>query len=188
MTTTDTTQDICARHAGVIWRTVNRYTSNDPAVSREDFWQAACVAILNGNAENVAKSSGFAESTIVGGLARHGCSALVERKNYRNRARQTAMPHDTETGESLADTIPDTDTADTAERHDVASAIRAALDGLPSRERQAVTMRYGIGGTDPHDLRAIGAALGVTLERARQIIARGSERLATVPALCGLLG
>jgi RNA polymerase primary sigma factor len=56
--------------------------------------------------------------------------------------------------------------------------LRKALELLTEREREILTMRYGLGGQEPMSLEAIGRALDVTRERIRQIEARALERLA----------
>jgi RNA polymerase primary sigma factor len=55
---------------------------------------------------------------------------------------------------------------DPCEAAELSEAVAAALRGLPPRERRAVTLRFA----GPATLREVGAALGVTRERARQIV------------------
>jgi RNA polymerase primary sigma factor len=57
-------------------------------------------------------------------------------------------------------------------------ALRAALNSLPDREREVVTLRYGLGGTEPRTLEEIGRRLGLTRERVRQIELDSLRRLA----------
>ncbi len=57
-------------------------------------------------------------------------------------------------------------------------ALRAALESLPEREREVVTLRYGLGGTEPKTLEEIGRRLGLTRERVRQIELDSLRRLA----------
>ncbi len=57
-------------------------------------------------------------------------------------------------------------------------ALRAALRSLPEREREVVTLRYGLGGTEPKTLEEIGRRLGLTRERVRQIELESMRRLA----------
>jgi RNA polymerase primary sigma factor len=48
-------------------------------------------------------------------------------------------------------------------------ALQAALSSLPERELEVLTLRYGLGGTEPKTLEEIGRRLGLTRERVRQI-------------------
>jgi RNA polymerase primary sigma factor len=57
-------------------------------------------------------------------------------------------------------------------------ALQAALGSLPEREREVVTLRYGLGGTEPKTLEEIGRRLGLTRERVRQIELDSLRRLA----------
>jgi RNA polymerase primary sigma factor len=57
-------------------------------------------------------------------------------------------------------------------------ALQAALESLPDREREVVTLRYGLGGTEPKTLEEIGRRLGLTRERVRQIEIDSLRRLA----------
>ena len=57
-------------------------------------------------------------------------------------------------------------------------ALRAALESLPDREREVVTLRYGLGGIEPKTLEEIGRRLGLTRERVRQIELDSLRRLA----------
>ncbi len=56
-------------------------------------------------------------------------------------------------------------------------ALRRALCGLPAREREVVTLRYGIDGNEPRTLEEIGRRLGLTRERVRQIELDSLRRL-----------
>ncbi len=66
------------------------------------------------------------------------------------------------------------------ELHLRSQALRLALEALPAREREVVTLRYGIGGTEPKTLEEIGRRLGLTRERVRQIELESLRRLACV--------
>jgi RNA polymerase primary sigma factor len=54
--------------------------------------------------------------------------------------------------------------------------VRAALDALPIRERRALVLRFGFEG-EPSTLDAIGKELGMTRERARQVVEQGLRRV-----------
>ncbi|MEI7759235.1 MAG: sigma-70 family RNA polymerase sigma factor [Thermoleophilia bacterium] len=57
-------------------------------------------------------------------------------------------------------------------------ALQAALASLGEREREVLTLRYGLGGTSPRTLDEIGRHLGITRERVRQIEIDSLRRLA----------
>jgi RNA polymerase primary sigma factor len=57
-------------------------------------------------------------------------------------------------------------------------ALQVALGTLAERELEVVTLRYGLGGTEPKTLEEIGRRLGLTRERVRQIELDSLRRLA----------
>ena len=57
-------------------------------------------------------------------------------------------------------------------------ALQVALGTLAARELEVVTLRYGLGGTEPKTLEEIGRRLGLTRERVRQIELDSLRRLA----------
>lgn len=83
---------------------------------------------------------------------------------------------DSELGDLLEQTIfPDSD--ETVLRQSFTLALGDALDGLPDREREVLTLRYGLKDDQPQTLREIGASLGLSRERVRQIESRALSRL-----------
>ncbi len=56
--------------------------------------------------------------------------------------------------------------------------LHQALADIPDREREILTLRYGLGNEEPTSLEEIGRRLGLTRERVRQIEAQALERLA----------
>jgi RNA polymerase primary sigma factor len=59
-------------------------------------------------------------------------------------------------------------------------ALHRALRQLPVREREVLTLRYGLGDAEPRTLEEIGRRLGLTRERVRQIELDSLRRLACV--------
>lgn len=62
--------------------------------------------------------------------------------------------------------------------HDILRHAMELLDGLDEREATVLRMRFGLAGTEPHTLKEIGAELGLTRERVRQIETEALRRLA----------
>lgn len=55
--------------------------------------------------------------------------------------------------------------------------LAALMEGLNERERQVLSLRFGLDGGTRRTLQEVGQALGVTRERARQIESRALQRL-----------
>ena len=91
-------------------------------------------------------------------------------------------------GESMyGDLVEDTNSVgpdvETAERLR-SSEVAAALDRLNPRMRRVLSQRFGLDGTAPKTLDEVGADLGVTRERVRQLESRALRELRTAaPAL-----
>jgi RNA polymerase primary sigma factor len=90
---------------------------------------------------------------------------------------------DEPSGEGSRETLADRLQAGEATPFDLVAAreeaarLEQALAGLPPREALVVRLRYGLGEADSSTLEEVGARLGVTRERARQIEARALGRL-----------
>jgi len=65
------------------------------------------------------------------------------------------------------------------------SALRRALNELSERDREVVSLRYGLDG-EPMSLSDIGRRLGISRERARQLERAALERLANARELAAL--
>jgi RNA polymerase primary sigma factor len=63
-----------------------------------------------------------------------------------------------------------------------------ALLSLPDREREVVTLRYGIDGDEPRTLEEIGRRLGLTRERVRQIELDSLRRLSLLHEMQAVQG
>jgi RNA polymerase primary sigma factor len=99
---------------------------------------------------------------------------------------------DAERGTPLAERLVDRETPPVCEQavHEDSTArlhghLREALVLLTERERQAITMRYGLCGETIESLAQIGQRLGISRERVRQLCASALKKLATAPALQG---
>ena len=93
-------------------------------------------------------------------------------------------------GESLyGDLIEDTHAAQpderTAERSQ-SKELAAALAQLNARMCRVLTLRFGLDGESPHTLEEVGAVLGVTRERVRQLETRALRELRTIAPGLGL--
>ena len=87
---------------------------------------------------------------------------------------------DSELGDFVADEqteSPFDAASDNLQREDVARALAA----LPSRDREVLELRYGLGGRQPMTLEEVGVAFGVTRERIRQIENNTLKRLKAMP-------
>jgi RNA polymerase primary sigma factor len=88
----------------------------------------------------------------------------------------------------LGDLFADREAADPfdeAEESLRKQGVRKALDALPERERRILQLRFGFEG-DPWTLEAIGAELGLTRERVRQLEGQALQRLAALRELAGV--
>lgn len=93
----------------------------------------------------------------------------------------TPQSDQTESGWSLGEMVtderlkaPDEELLD----HDILRHAMELLDHLEAREATVLKMRFGLGDEEPHTLKEIGAALGLTRERVRQIETEALRKLA----------
>ena len=91
----------------------------------------------------------------------------------------------------LGDTI-EQDTVPSVERQLMRSSfeeqIRSLVAELDEKERQVISMRFGLDGEDPRTLQEIGEALGLSRERIRQIESKAKEKLRRSHEVRGLRG
>ncbi len=96
-------------------------------------------------------------------------------KHIRSAVKAVSTPsHDSEgaDGQSLTDGIPDLKTPRPEEaliKESESTRIIAILESLEERESKILRLRHGLNGDDPMTLKEIGAAIGLTRERVRQI-------------------
>ncbi len=88
---------------------------------------------------------------------------------------------DATVGDLIAD--PTADPASDAERALIRSELLMALSELPPRERLVLALRTGLIGDRPLTLAEVGARLGLSRERARQLEAEALAKLRRPPVL-----
>ena len=116
-------------------------------------------------------------------IAKHARITVQQVHDVRAAARAVTSldrPLSDDDGSAFGDLMA-ADTAEPDEEIDVSlrqDALLAALGDLPERDREIVTLRYGLGGADPVSLEEIGRRFDLTRERVRQIEARALARLA----------
>lgn len=87
---------------------------------------------------------------------------------------------DGEGKDTVADHVADTRTEDAGalmDNRQLLEEMEAYLKELPARERTILEYRYGLGGREPESLEAVGARLGITRERVRQLQSAALEKL-----------
>ena len=61
--------------------------------------------------------------------------------------------------------------------HDVLKHVMGMLETMDQREATVLRMRFGLNDMEPHTLKEIGEALGLTRERVRQIETEALNKL-----------
>jgi RNA polymerase primary sigma factor len=121
-------------------------------------------------------------------IAKHAKLPLAQVLEVRRAARSVASTDapigadgDASFGDLFAAGGPTTeDEVDGTLRDD---AVRRAVAKLPERQRDVISLRFGLGGVEPTSLEQIGKQLGITRERVRQIEADALRRLAEDEAI-----
>jgi RNA polymerase primary sigma factor len=90
------------------------------------------------------------------------------------------LPQDEDDNRTLADVIPDEDSASPEEstiENLKQQQVREVLEALPMREAQVIMLRYGFQDGRSHTLQEVGNKMGITRERVRQIENQAINRL-----------
>ena len=97
-------------------------------------------------------------------------------RSTKNLNSQTSSENSLTLGDSLADYR--TDSAELAlSQSELTKAVKESLNRLHKREREILNLRYGLQGAPPMTLKAVGALLGITRERVRQIEHKALKKL-----------
>ena len=84
------------------------------------------------------------------------------------------------------DTVPSAELA--LIRDNVEQQIRDMVAGLEGKEREVISLRFGLDGEDPRTLQEIGEKLKLSRERVRQIESRAKEKLRRSQRRAGIAG
>ena len=101
------------------------------------------------------------------------------------------VPIDIDRGLLLSDTLEDPgieSPEESTSEHVLSDEVYDALFQLTPRERSAVILRFGIGDGQNRTLLEVGKQLGISRERARQLIEIALEKLRAVSSIQMLLG
>jgi RNA polymerase primary sigma factor len=106
--------------------------------------------------------------------------------HIRNAVKAVSAPtQDTDgvTGQALTEGLPDHKTPQPEEQllgESETTEVVALLDDLDQRESKILRLRYGLEGGDPMTLKEIGAEIGLTRERVRQIESEALQKIKAV--------
>ena len=107
------------------------------------------------------------------------------------RVTSVDMPLGRDGERSLLDAIPDENNIDPSELlqdENIRNSIDLWLDKLSDKQREVVERRFGLHGYDPSTLEDVGAEIGVTRERVRQIQIEALKRLREIMESQGYSG
>jgi len=104
---------------------------------------------------------------------------LIERAAAHPLSLDAPIGEDASLGQLVPDlTIPSPE--EESLRDDLIRRVQDALATLPLREREILFWRFGLDGDEEQTLEEVGARVGVTRERVRQLEARALRRLSRV--------
>ncbi|MFO0981888.1 MAG: sigma-70 family RNA polymerase sigma factor [Planctomycetota bacterium] len=129
------------------------------------------------------------EMSMLGAASALGLPASAVQPVLRFGNALVSIDEEAASGSRLADTLASgagVDGPGCEENAALAQRLAEALRRLPAREGEALRRRFGLLGTERETLAQIGARLGVTPERVRQIVTRALLRLRQGPAASAL--
>ncbi|MCH2136002.1 MAG: RNA polymerase sigma factor RpoD/SigA [Phycisphaerales bacterium] len=112
-------------------------------------------------------------------LPRRKAEIVVQAMQTRRSARRTGMSDDgdsldfTEVLEDQRNSRPET----SVERNDDLEVVLEVIEELADRDRRVLKLRFGLEGQSPLTLKQIGAVIGLTRERVRQIEMETLQRI-----------
>lgn len=115
---------------------------------------------------------------------RSGISLEKVRQTLAVTQKVTSLDKRTQAGSALGEVLVDPEHRDMVEgviRSDLRSVLAEAMQVLRPREKEVVGWRFGTDGREPLTLEKIGRKIGVTRERARQILRNALRRIASSP-------
>ena len=107
--------------------------------------------------------------------------------NERVTSIDAPLGHDSE--RTVVETIADTKVSDPAELlqdNNMRASINMWLDDLSEKQREVITRRFGLRGHETATLEQVGAEIGLTRERVRQIQVEALRRLKDIMRSEGL--
>ena len=110
------------------------------------------------------------------------------RLNERIKSVDSYLSHESD-GNSLLDILPDSNHSGPEEKNqedDIKNNIVMWLQELNPRQREVLSRRFGLMGFEPDTLENVGAEIGLTRERVRQIQVEALRRLKDMLGLQGL--
>jgi RNA polymerase primary sigma factor len=103
-------------------------------------------------------------------------NTMLVARGYMSLDAPLGADSETEMIEYIADDLSDAPHDETTERA-LGTSVHDALTHLSDRESMVLRLYFGLDGIDPMTLEAIGAILGITRERVRQIKTKALSRL-----------
>ena len=159
-------RELVSRYASLVYSTSLRLVNGDTYLA-QDIAQTVFID-LAGAAQNLS------QRVMLGGwLHRHTC--FIAGKALRSQRRRQAREE-----HALQMNALDADEGGSA-WGEIAPLVDAAIDRLGTSDRTAIMLRF----FEQHDLRAVGAALGVTEDAAQKRVARALEKLRSLLARQG---